>query len=133
MIATKTSTAYGSQVGEEVGQRDGTERAPDTSAEKIPTKITALVDGLTFGTAVRLRGEIIDLTPELVQQSRDRDGNSFLTLDEDAQIRRWGQVMFKPGDHAAEIKAADDQRRAAQVQARARAADPGMLALLDVW
>lgn len=134
MTATKTATAQDSQVGEEARQRDaGTDKVPDTRAEKIPDCITILADGLTLAGMVRLRGETITITPELVKQASDRDGNTVLTLDAEAQIRRFGRQMLEPGNHAAEVKAEDDARRAAEVQARARAEDPGMQGLRDVW
>lgn len=111
-----------------------THKAPDTSADNIPKIITALVDGLTFGGAVRLRGEVIDLTPELVKQSRDRTGASFLTLSEAEQVRRWGRVMFRVGDHSAALKDEAEEARIDRIQQTKFAADrDGLVALKEAW
>lgn len=131
MTRQMTESAQDSQESDGTRQRDSD---PDTSAENIPTKITIVSERpLTFAGAVRLRGEVISITPELVHQSRDREGHSFLTLDADGQTRKYGEVKFQSSDHAAEIAQADNKARAEEVQARARAEDPGMQALRDVW
>ena len=122
------STATAQATGERSGSSE-TERA-----DNIPSEITALVDGLTFGGAVRLRGELIAITPELDKQSRDRTGDSFLSLDADAQVKKYGRQMFEPGDHTAAIAEADEEARVAGIQAEKFQADrDGMQALRDGW
>lgn len=51
-------------------------------------------------------GEVVVLTPELIEQTRDRNGASILdTIRSEArQLERWGQVRFREGDHSAEFK-----------------------------
>ena len=46
---------------------------------------------------VLLQGEEFEVTPELYAETLDRAGNSWLDLDESAQLARWGEVRFAPG------------------------------------
>ncbi|WP_404435176.1 hypothetical protein LG322_08455 [Microbacterium aerolatum] len=49
------------------------------------------------------RGEVVTLTPEQVEMTKDRAGNSWLDLTEEAQESKWGAVRFRHGDHSAEV------------------------------
>lgn len=44
------------------------------------------------------RGEVVTLTPEQVEGTRDLNGNSWTTLTEEQQLARWGHVNFALGD-----------------------------------
>ena len=50
------------------------------------------------------RGEVVTLTPELIEMTVDRKGNSWLDLTEENQREKWGEVRFRHGDHSAEVK-----------------------------
>ncbi len=47
-----------------------------------------------------VRGETIDLTPEMIELSRDRHGVSHFTLldDQSEQVRKWGKVIYARGE-----------------------------------
>lgn len=49
---------------------------------------------------VMVRGETVELTPEMIELSRDRNGATSFSLldDEPAQVRRWGKVIFARGE-----------------------------------
>jgi hypothetical protein len=77
------------------------------------------------------RGEVVTLSPELVEMTRDRHGNSWLDLTEDQQVERWGDVRFKRGDHSAEVAFVGDddstvryRRRENAVMVAQKIADP---------
>ncbi|GAA4678471.1 hypothetical protein [Frondihabitans cladoniiphilus] len=59
--------------------------------------ITVMVDD--FRSWVAAYGSVVSITAEMVESSRDRHGDSWLDLADDAsrQERRWGQVMFARG------------------------------------
>lgn len=80
-----------------------------TDHETIPAKpgdlLHILAGGiLVFGNAYR-RGDVIELTAEMIASTIDLNGNSWLDdLSESAQIRRWGQPrvglgVFPPEMH----------------------------------
>lgn len=50
--------------------------------------------------AVLQRGATIELTEQMIEATRDRNGVSWLDLvdDDEAQIERWGQVTFHRGE-----------------------------------
>lgn len=43
------------------------------------------------------RGQTVTITRALIEANTDREGNSWLDLDADAQVARWGHVFFMPG------------------------------------
>lgn len=134
MKAPTTATAYASQVGVQSNDRNETNEHPDTRAEAIPSLITILHSGFTFATSVRIRGEVVILTKEIVQQCTDRTGNTFLTLDDDAQVKKYGRQMWRVGDCSAEIAEADEASRVAGIQAEKFQADrDGLVSLKLAW
>ncbi|MFP1601893.1 hypothetical protein ACLD0U_04285 [Microbacterium sp. 2216-1] len=75
--------------------------------------ITVLETGFTvphdrYSNRVAFRGEVITLTPEQVDDTRDRDGQTWLDLDDDAQRTRWGGVKFALGDRSEGIVVGED-------------------------
>ncbi|MEV4688917.1 hypothetical protein [Microbacterium sp. LWH3-1.2] len=46
---------------------------------------------------VLLQGEEFTVTPELYAETVDRNGVSWLDLDADAQLAKWGEIRFAPG------------------------------------
>jgi len=87
----------------------------------------AVVDGLTVPTGgmftggrVLARGDEITVTPELIDLTKDRNGDSWAAdLSEDAQRARWGVVRFAPGPLADDL--ALSQQLAAERTAEAAA------------
>lgn len=79
--------------------------------------ITVLATGLSlpgkanpnayFNTTGRtaLRGEVVEVERS---ETVDRNGNSWLDLDDAAQEARWGVVRFRIGDHSEGIELGDD-------------------------
>ncbi len=51
------------------------------------------------GRAVQ-RGTQLEITNAIIEQAKDRNGNSWLDLvdDEAAQVERWGRAMFARGE-----------------------------------
>lgn len=47
-----------------------------------------------------VRGETIELTPEMIEVSRDRNGVSHFHLldDPQEQVRRWGKIIYARGE-----------------------------------
>jgi len=81
---------------------------------------------------IAYRGEVVTLTPEQIEETRDRSGATWLDLSEAEQIARWGHVKFKLGDHSAGVKflGEDDstiqfRRRENAVLAAQKIADAG--------
>lgn len=77
------------------------ERAPIAygSADGDGVRVHVLEDGFTACGVVWYRGQEIffPFGGEAYEQTKDRDGNSWLDLDEAAQWRRWGKKMFGLG------------------------------------
>lgn len=53
-----------------------------------------------------VRGETIELTPEMIELSRDRHGVSHFRLldDEQEQVRRWGKIYYRRGACPPEVQ-----------------------------
>lgn len=53
-----------------------------------------------------VRGETLELTPEMIDVSRDRNGVSHFTLldDEQEQVRRWGKIYYRRGACPPEVQ-----------------------------
>jgi len=62
---------------------------------------------LTGGTTVSRRGQTGTITQTLLDANVDRNGHTFFELlhDEDAQINRWGEIVFAPGPAPADLTA----------------------------
>lgn len=79
-----------------------------TNAAK-PGDTLTLLASLTLPTggleaAVYHRGYVFQVTPELLEMTKDRAGNSFLDdLSDEAQTARWDEVKIARGDQSAEI------------------------------
>lgn len=62
-----------------------------------------LRSGFTFRTekrgasATSVRGQELELTPEILELSKDRFGSSAWDLSEEQQIARFGEVVFRDG------------------------------------
>ncbi|MFE6255134.1 hypothetical protein [Agromyces sp. NPDC057865] len=56
-------------------------------------------DSWLAGEYMARRGETVTITDAIIEQSIDREGNSWLALadDPDAQVARWGRVVFGIG------------------------------------
>lgn len=63
----------------------------------------AVPDKVDWSNRICYRGEVVTLTPEHVESTKDKNGNSWLDLTEDAQLERWGEIRFRHGDHSAEV------------------------------
>ena len=68
---------------------------------------------------VALRGETFELTPEQIESTRGRDGQSVFDLDTDAQLARWGEVRFQDGPAPEGMWADDDVSVRAAARERA--------------
>lgn len=66
--------------------RSGFSSIPDISEPKFSTN------------RVAYRGEVITLSPEQIEATRDLNGNSWLDMTEEQQLDRWGHVNFRVGD-----------------------------------
>lgn len=95
---------------------------------KLPGCITVL-DTLTLAASVFGRGDVVELTPEVVAACTDTEGRTFLVLadDEREQVRIWGRRMFLPGDHGDAIREAD--RKAQETRGALADADGAVAAL----
>lgn len=74
-----------------------------TPAEGVT--ITILRSGMTvphdsYSNRVTYRNEVVHLTPAQVEDTKDRNGKSWLDLSDEDQIARWGVVSFRIGNHA---------------------------------
>lgn len=84
--------------------------------KKIPAEgvtITIKRSGFTvphdsYSNRVAYANEVITLTPAQVEDTRDRNGDSWLDLTDEQQIERWGVVSFRRGSHANGEIGADD-------------------------
>ncbi|TFD74107.1 hypothetical protein E3T54_15010 [Cryobacterium sp. Sr8] len=65
--------------------------------------ITIPID--SYHSSVMSWGAEIDVTDEVRELSVDRNGNSWLDLlgDDEAQVRRYGEVFFRPGPWPANL------------------------------
>jgi hypothetical protein len=70
---------------------------PDPSADGVT--VNFVEDGLTLLGKVWVRGEIATVRrgSKEWEDLTDREGNMVLEMEEDEQIKRWGQRMFRPG------------------------------------
>lgn len=57
----------------------------------------------SYSNRICYRGEVVTLTAEQVEGTKDRLGRTWLDLDDGEQIERWGIVRFKLGDHSADV------------------------------
>ena len=65
--------------------------------------------GDPVGGRVLKQFETFEVTDELIEQTRDRLGNSWIELDAEAQTKRWGGVKFQEGEPPADaVIGADD-------------------------
>ena len=55
-----------------------------------------------------IRGEVINLTAEQVEGTKNRYGQSWLYQSDEDQLARWSIVKFRLGDHSEGITYADD-------------------------
>ena len=102
----------------------------------LPKAITIVADSLTIATNVFGRGDVVEVTDDLLEATTDRDGKTFLAMadDEREQVRVYGRRMFLPGDHGAAIRAHDAKAAAAREALRKAQADRnGLAALRDVY
>lgn len=83
--------------------------------------IWAVASGLTVPTSsdggtVLYRGQWVTLTPEQIERTRDRFGNSWLDETEADQLRRYGEVRWAEGlpPEGIGVGLDDDAARAAQ-------------------
>jgi hypothetical protein len=69
----------------------------DSSSESV--LIHFVVDGFTAQGAMWYRGQELefDLNSRAYQETRDRNGESWVHLTEADQIKRYGKVFFRPG------------------------------------
>lgn len=60
--------------------------------------------GDSYGAVVP-RGQTVTITGEMIEATRDRTGASWLELvdDDEAQISKWGAVMFRRGECPEEV------------------------------
>jgi len=82
-----------------VGAKETVATHETVPADKKFYQIHFVEDGLTTLGKVWYRGEeltVVEGTDEW-DKVHDKNGNTFLTLDEDAQIDKWGKRMFRPG------------------------------------
>lgn len=111
---------------------EGTESNRD-----VPSAITIISETpITIATGIYSRGDVVEVTPALVEATTDREGECFLTIadDEAEQVRRYGERKFIRGNHGDEIKAADGVIEAEREAAQARAAsDSGLDGLREAW
>lgn len=79
-----------------------------TDAAKAGDTLTLLAS-MTLPTgglegAVYHRGYVFQVTPELLELSKDRNGASFLDdLSEEAQVARWDEVKIARGDQSESV------------------------------
>lgn len=77
-----------------------------TTNQKVPfapgDMITIVSSGFTVLGALRYRGEVITLSADDIEESKDREGNSWLALSETDQIEKYGEVKFESGDTSAD-------------------------------
>lgn len=61
--------------------------------------LTIRRDASMAGGMVTNYGDELVITDEMIEASNDRNGDSWLDLanDEQAQVKRWGTVMFRTG------------------------------------
>lgn len=69
------------------------------AVEVVHFLTAATVPGPGYLSLTMIRGDVLEVTPELREASLDRRGRSWLDLvhDPEAQIARWGEVRFAPG------------------------------------
>lgn len=67
--------------------------------EMVHFLTAATVPGPGYLSLALIRGDVLEVTPELREASLDRLGRSWLDLvhNPEAQIARWGEVRFAPG------------------------------------
>ncbi|MCT2084884.1 hypothetical protein M3D75_02005 [Microbacterium enclense] len=95
----------------------------------IPGEKFYVIRSLTVEGRVAQRGETITVTEQMIADSADRNGDSWLSdvADDEAQIRRWGAVHLAPGEAPADVlwwnlEGDDASRDRARDEARWRAA-----------
>lgn len=76
-----------------------------------------------YENRVAYRGDVIHLTAQQVEDTKNRDGVSWLDLTEQQQTIRWGMVKFKIGDHSEGITYADDDPHGFRSRAYQRATE----------
>ncbi|MEV8175913.1 hypothetical protein [Microbacterium sp. NPDC079176] len=69
----------------------------------VPSSETSTTTG-----RVMKQGETFEITPELFAETLDRNGNSFLDLDEAAQVQRYGRVLWSEGEPPADMAIGGD-------------------------
>ncbi|MGO4487053.1 hypothetical protein [Microbacterium sp. 2RAF4] len=98
--------------------------------------IHALKTGLTvprdtYGGIVLYQGQTVTLTAKQIEQTYDREGNSWLDLSEEDQRARWGEVRFGHGPAPEGMGIGDDDaygaryhRHQAEVEYAKKISDP---------
>lgn len=88
-------------LAKERGRKDVEPAAEQLAADVAAGALTIhfLEDGLTVFGKVFVRGEQRLIDDQAYAETRDRNGNSWLDVidDDQAQITRWGKVMFRRG------------------------------------
>lgn len=66
------------------------------------------------------RGEVVELTAEQVEGTRDRLGNTILDTirSEEIQLSRFGIIRYKEGDHSSEVAYIGDDDSTVQYRKR---------------
>jgi hypothetical protein len=103
---------------------------------ETPTVLHFLETGLTLHVSrvesrVMRRGDILELTPQLLELNRPRTGGpSALELSEIEQRKRWGKVHFRQGEPPAELSEPvagsfeEDDARVVALRAASAITDP---------
>lgn len=98
--------------------------------------IHALQSGLTvphdtYGGVVLSQGQTVTLSAKQVEQTYDRDGNSWLDLSEEDQRVKWGEIRFGHGPAPEGMGIGDDDphgaryyRHRAEVEYAKKISDP---------
>lgn len=79
---------------------------PGDQFHAVTTGITVATSTSLLGASTVLtRGQTVTLTADMIEASRDRNGDSWLDLlhDDLAQIARWGEVRIAPGPAPADM------------------------------
>ena len=82
---------------------EGNVLSPDEVAPEMPGADSVLIhfveDGLSVLEQMWYKGQELEVPigSRWWEATLDRDGESWMLLDEETQIQRWGKVFFRPG------------------------------------